>query len=300
MPTRLALLLIAGLLPWSPGPAPAAEPAREPCGVPRELANLEGALPRTYARIAARQPLKIVALGSSSTYGTGASNAEASYPRQLEIDLIERLPASHPEVINRGIPGDTAEDMLARLDHDVLAEKPDLVIWQTGTNDIEKGVTLDRFHQLTMDGLARLKAAGVDVILMEPQYYPKLVMKPVYVGYLSDLRAIGEQQGIPVMRRFDIMLHWIQSGEFIYATMLAGDAFHMKDRSYACIARVMANEIARAAGSVGRKIERFASRHGGEPAAPVAVAEPHDLHSPALQSPALHATALTTSASAAK
>lgn len=258
-------------------PAMAAELPGGNCGVPRELANIEGALPRTAARIAAKEPLKIVALGSSSTFGTGASGPDATYPRRLEMDLADLLPDSRPVVLNRGVPGDSATEMLARLDRDVLSERPDLVIFQTGTNDIERGVRVDRFRALTETTLARLKAAGTDVILMEPQYYPRLVMKPAYVGYLSEMREMGEQHGVPVLRRFDIMLHWIQSGEFVVATMLSADAFHMKDRSYVCLAHVLADQIAGASGVAPRIAERFAAKQ-----------------------PAGLATALTTTAAAAK
>ena len=70
----------------------AAAPTAPPCIIPPEIARFERALPRTAQRIAARQPLKIVAIGSSSTYGEGASSPEWSYPNRLRLELTERFP----------------------------------------------------------------------------------------------------------------------------------------------------------------------------------------------------------------
>ena len=46
------------------------------------------------------------------------------------------FPGHEITVLNRGVNGEEAADMLARLDTDVIAEKPDLVLWQVGTNSV--------------------------------------------------------------------------------------------------------------------------------------------------------------------
>ncbi|PSJ19753.1 GDSL family lipase, partial [Halomonas sp. ND22Bw] len=88
----------------------------------------------------------IVAFGSSSTEGSGASSPSTTYPAQLQRDLAARLGAmgsvhSSVTVLNRGKGGDDSEAMARRLERDVLADKPDLVIWQTGSNDPMSGVS---------------------------------------------------------------------------------------------------------------------------------------------------------------
>ena len=122
------------------------------------------------------QPLTIVAIGSSSTSGAGASSSAASYPARLEVELKERFPARTIRVLNRGVGGEEAADMLARFDQAVLAEQPDLVLWQVGTNSVLRGHSLAiaavaRIHE----GLERLKAQGVDVVLIDPQFAPKVI-----------------------------------------------------------------------------------------------------------------------------
>lgn len=225
-------------------PAPTAGAGRAPCHCPAELVALGGALPHSAAALRERRALTIVALGSSSTYGTGASGEAATYPHRLEIELGRMLPGVRLTVINKGVPGEVAGDMLARLDRDVFALKPDLVVWQTGTNDALRDLPVDRFAHQTVDGIARLRKAGIDVILMEPQYSPKLVKRPHYAEYIDVLRAIGKRVHVPVVRRFSIMKAWEADGQFVDATMLQSDWLHMRDASYACLGWVVAQSIA--------------------------------------------------------
>ena len=99
-------------------------------------AHFDYPLPRTARRLAAGQPIKIVALGSSSTVGLGATSSSASYPSRLAAELTARFPESDITVLNRGANGEEAAEMLARLETSVVVENPDLVIWQLGTNSV--------------------------------------------------------------------------------------------------------------------------------------------------------------------
>src|SRR5690242_11650592 len=98
------------------------------CGAPPTLMVLEPAQPRIATRIDRRESLTVVAVGSSSTQGVGASAPDLSYPSRLEAELKERFPAIAIRVINRGKGGEDAPEELARLDRDVIALHPDLVI----------------------------------------------------------------------------------------------------------------------------------------------------------------------------
>ena len=118
-------------------PAP---PAITPdCIIPPELAHFDLPLPRAARRMAARQPIRIVAIGSSSTYGEGASSPDWSYPSRLRLELAYRFPGLDIAVVNRGVNGDNDYDKRARFERDVVAEKPDIVLWQLGTNSMLGG-----------------------------------------------------------------------------------------------------------------------------------------------------------------
>ena len=79
-------------------------------------------------RVARKLPLKIVAIGSSSTAGAGVSSSGATYPSRLEAELKERLPGLPVTVLNKGIGGEEAAQMVARFDADVIEESPDLAV----------------------------------------------------------------------------------------------------------------------------------------------------------------------------
>ncbi|MFW6324407.1 MAG: arylesterase [Desulfovibrionales bacterium] len=74
----------------------------------------------------------IVCFGDSLTSGTGASPG-MDYPSQLSL-------LSGSDVINAGIPGDTTQDGLERLQEDVLSHSPGIVLITLGGNDLKNGV----------------------------------------------------------------------------------------------------------------------------------------------------------------
>ena len=79
------LLIVAGAMLML---APAAQASDTPqCNPGAELTHLAGGLSRVAQRIAALEPVTIVAMGSSSTAGVGATSADRNYPNQLEMRL---------------------------------------------------------------------------------------------------------------------------------------------------------------------------------------------------------------------
>jgi acyl-CoA thioesterase-1 len=233
----LAVLTLLG------APIPAIASAAETCAAPAELVRLHIQLPRTALRLAHHGALHIVALGSSSTAGTGASTPDHTYPSQLAAELRRRLPADPIDVVNKGVGGETSVDMLARFDRDVLALAPDLVIWQIGTNAVLKTDDLGRDLAVVRDGVRRLKSAGIDVILMDMQYAPRVLEHPAYPVVETGIATISKEEGVPVFRRFEIMRHWLQAKQLDFSTMLSPDQLHLNDASYGCIGRLLAAAI---------------------------------------------------------
>jgi len=217
--------------------------AVDPCRAPVGAERLNATLPHVAARIAKGESVTIVALGSSSTEGHGASRPEFSYPSRLAAELQGRFPGVKVRVLNKGVGGDTAEKMSARIDDDVLAESPDLVIWQVGTNDTIHDADPADDAAVIRDGVARMKAAGADVILMDMQYAPSVISHPVYRDMLHAISAAGYAQGAPVFHRFQIMQAWDETQVLPQSLALADDRLHMNDRSYGCLARLLADGI---------------------------------------------------------
>jgi hypothetical protein len=224
----------------------AAESANPPCKAPTNLTDLEEPLPHTTARIAANEPVKIVAIGSSSTAGAGASKPEASYPNRLAVELATQFPRSQVTVVNRGANGQESGDMLARLKGDVLDEKPTLVIWQVGTNSVLRDQPVEQVSSNIDEGLEQIKAAGADVILVDPQYAPRVLAKPEAESMVTMIDKKARRFKVGVFHRFAVMRHWRETSAIPFETFTSTDGLHHNDWSYACWAKLLSAGITHA------------------------------------------------------
>jgi lysophospholipase L1-like esterase len=232
--------------PAAPIPGPAA--ARTPvCTVDVGKAKFDQPLVKVARKLANHRPVKIVALGSSSTFGAGATTSAASYPSRLAQELSARLPGQEIILLNRGVNGDEAADMLARLESDVLAERPDLVLWQVGTNSLLRDKAVLPRATLLHEGLARIKAIGADIVLIDPQYAPKVLAKPNHEGMVSLIATAAKAEHVCLFNRFELMRDWHQVDRMPFETFVSGDGLHMNDWSYACVAKWLGAAIAEAA-----------------------------------------------------
>jgi len=213
------------------------------CVVPTELIALGAPLPRTAARLRAGGSLTIVALGSSSTEGFGASRPEFNYPSRLAAVLRAQYPGIAIRVVNRGIGGELAPQMLDRIDRDVLSEKPDLVIWQLGTNSVLRDVDPEIEADIARRGVERLRASGADVMLMDMQYAPAVLVHAGYREMEHLLAGVAYSEDVPLFHRFAVMRHLAEDGRMTLPAMLSRDRLHMNDASYDCLARQLAHSI---------------------------------------------------------
>jgi acyl-CoA thioesterase-1 len=240
--------LVAGALALAIAPIPLAAEARAPnCVAPADITRLDLPLTRTARRLASRDLIMIVALGSSSTAGVGASSAEATYPSRLMVELAQRFRTQPIMVLNRGVSGERAVDMLARFDESVAAEHPDLVLWQVGTNAVLRGYEHSKSDALIRDGIRRMKANGADVVLIDPQFAPKVIAKPEIEDMVDLISSAAKQENVDVFHRFALMRHWHENDRMPFEVFLSSDGLHMNDRSYNCFAKVLADAIADAA-----------------------------------------------------
>ncbi len=188
-----------------------------------------------------------MALGSSSTAGAGASAPAASYPAQLEADLRSRFPGVPITVVNRGINGEEAADMLHRFDLAASNDKPDLVLWQLGTNTVLRDHPIAEIDQLLAEGLLRMKALGVDVVLIDPQFAPQVVGKRDAENMVRLIAAASTSRSVDLFPRFNVMREWHDAEAIPFETFLSPDLLHMNDWGYACFARLLGAAIADAA-----------------------------------------------------
>jgi acyl-CoA thioesterase I len=226
-----------------PGPAAPKVASEIACMVSPKQARFDYPLSRVSRRLAADQAVKIVAIGSSSTAGAGATSSEATYPSRLEVELTKDLPGRDISVLNRGVNGEEAADMLARFDTSVVAEQPDLVIWQVGTNWVLRDQPLDPKAMVLHEGLARLKAIGADVVLIDPQFAPKVIAKADAEGMVAQIAATAADAHVDLFRRFALMKRWHEAEHLPFDTFVSPDGLHMNDWSYSCLAKWLGTAI---------------------------------------------------------
>lgn len=246
MRALLSIILVVVLLLSAVALAGVTPPALR-CTAPDEVTRFKVTLPYTARAIRRGIDLVIVAIGSSSTQGVGASDQAHTYPALLATALRRRWPRLAVTVVNKGIGGETAEQMLARFTRDVLPYHPQLVIWQTGTNHALASQDVHGYEQTIRAGIARLKAASIDVILMDPQYAPRVLGRPLVKTIVETMAVLGNELKVAVFQRFAVMRHWVTHGQYRVEDIITSDQLHMNDTSYHCIAHLLADSLASAA-----------------------------------------------------
>lgn len=246
----LAPALAAGLLALT-GPA-LAETARldAPAGCPVTAAHLSdnGGLTRSRAAVNAGE-LRILAVGSSSIEGVGASRPELGFVPLVEAGLAQRLSGVEVTLVNRGIGGETTKETVDRLAREIADARPHLVLWQLGTNDILRDRSMDDVFADYRRGQAILAAAGVDVMVIDPQRLPETARNPNFAGRNPALSEVSRLIALEAGRvryaafgRFEAMSAW---GD-LPGGGVGPDELHLNDAGYACWAAITVEDLSAA------------------------------------------------------
>jgi hypothetical protein len=240
----LGLIMLAGLLTAAPVRA---EDAPESCEVPDYLLASESALPKVADAIKSGHSLDILVIGSrSSTINPTMNTSEVSaYPGRLQVALKQKLPSIAVNLSVEIQAKKAAEEVAAGLPKLMEGKKPTLVIWQTGTVDAMRSVDPEDFRTAVAEGVAALKEAGADVILMNPQYSPRTETMISAPPYLDNMRVVAQQHEVPLFDRFAIMRHWNESGEFDLFSTFHG--VELAKRVHGCLGRALAQFVIDAA-----------------------------------------------------
>jgi hypothetical protein len=238
-----ALHLVGGLGTAAIMSLPSAFGGDSRCDVPAELIRVEVTLPHLSERLRAGNPVKIVAIGGASTTGTAAGSADLAYPHRLQEILGSWYPGVPITVVNKGVPRQTAQQMLERFPSDVIAEDPILVIWETGTTDAVRGVEIDDFAAALQDGIDQLKIRSIDIILIDMQFSHSTVTVIDFERYLSTLRRVGEVNELYVFPRFEMMRYWSEQNVFNFDGVAKAERANLAASVYECIGRQLAEAI---------------------------------------------------------
>jgi lysophospholipase L1-like esterase len=225
--------------------------SRVPCLPPKGASKSMGSLPRVAGKLVAGQPVVIVAFGSSSTAGYGATSPEFNYPNRLAAQLRRQYPTADISVVNAGKGGEDAPEMMKRLQTSVIDMHPDLVIWQVGTNAVLRNLDPGETAKLVEEGIARIQAVGADVVLIDPQYSPKVNEHAETAGKMMKLLSkTAELRKVGVFPRFAVMKDWHEKQAIPIENFVIADGLHMSDWGYACFAQLLGDDIIKSVGQI--------------------------------------------------
>ena len=210
------------------------------CEAPAQDIAANGPLPNVGKALAAHKTIQILAIGSASAASLGIDSGIKSYPVQLEDILKEALKGVDVDIINRGTGGEVAQTSADRIRSEVALTKPDLVLWQLGTNDALARVDSDQFIDVVKSTIDWLKSNDTDVVLVGLQYTTRFAKDESYYAIRAALDKIAKDENVLYVKRYDAMKFIAQTRAKVH--LMASDNYHLSALGTQC----MAEHVARA------------------------------------------------------
>jgi hypothetical protein len=218
--------------------------------IPDNLVTLKQKLPHFFRALHDDGPLRIVAMGSSSTAGR---EDVVPYPARLEMYLRwqyqERFQELRLDVLNRGKGGQEAIEELERFKTDIFDLKPALVIWQVGTNAVFHNYDLKKVAEAIDNGLSQLSGQKFDVMLMDSQYTTAMLLDDkadASEQMMASIAAAADKFKVNLFRRWALMRHWHIHNNVPLADMIDPsdpDKLHQNDWSTMQVSKALRTTI---------------------------------------------------------
>jgi len=235
--------VLGAATPLLAGPKPLAQLADGRCRAGAGQHPFKPELTASKRALTETNRLGIVALGSSSTAGTGASDPDRSYPAVLEAELRRRLPGREVKVTNLGVGGQSAYEMYLRLESEVIPERPALVIWQTAVNDAIRDIGEEKLAKILRKGALKLQEAGIDLVLMDMPWLMREGRYPKYDDYRAVLAKVASESGVPLFPRYAMMKSWSGSKQFSEDEIVGMSGLQVVEAGYRCFGLRLADGI---------------------------------------------------------
>jgi hypothetical protein len=210
------------------------------CRVGESLIDADFPLPHV-AKALANKKLDVLVVGAGSSTLPGPNGGRDAYPVRLRAALKEKFPGLSVTLATDIKLRRTAADMIDGMPAALAANKPALVVWQTGTVDAMLVIDPDDFSAALNKGVDLARLAGADVILVNAQYSPRTESMIALSRYLEDMRWVALQQEIPLLDRFAIMKLWTEMGTFDFHS--ATNKLDVARRVHDCIGRLLADLV---------------------------------------------------------
>ncbi|MGB6586844.1 MAG: hypothetical protein WBE93_12870, partial [Pseudolabrys sp.] len=97
------------------------------------------------------------------------------------------------------------------------------------------------------EGLTKIRSTGADIVLIDPQFTPKVIVKPEATRMVELIASTAKHEDVDLFPRFDVMRRWHEVDHIPFKTFVSPDRLHMNDWSYGCFAKGLGMAIAEAA-----------------------------------------------------
>jgi hypothetical protein len=246
---RLASAILLCAVLASPQPVLAATELSGTCGAPDEFVTADEQLTQFGKAVAAGGVVNVLAVGSATTVGSvtaaGLNSAAegGAFPSQMIRALHAALPSVRFDLTVRGGRGMTAEDMLPLIDAALKHQQYALVLWQTGTVEAVRGLQPDGLLDILHTGAARIRDAGGDLVLIDPQFSRFLRANTDLDPYENVMQQVATMPGVVLFHRFDLMRTWANDGRLDLEHTAKADRDKALDELNACLGRALAHFV---------------------------------------------------------
>ena len=208
--------------------------------MPAAVVSSNAPLPNLAKALAEHKTIEILAVGSAATGAIGLSDGMKSYPVQIEDILRSALAGANVDIINRGTGGEVAQTSADRIRSEVALVKPDLVLWQLGTNDALARVDPDQFADIVESTINWLRSINIDVVLVGLQYTTRFAKDESYFAIREALEKVARDEKVLYVKRYDAMLFIAETKLKVH--LMASDNYHLSEMGTQC----QAEHVARA------------------------------------------------------
>jgi len=256
---RLATCILVCCVLALPVPSRAGSDAGNACGAPAEFITADESMAQLATTIAAGGAVDILAVGSATTVGSGNAADQqvtppegSSFPWQMVSALHAALPKIQFNLTVRGGRGMTAEQMLPLLEEALKKQRYPLVLWQTGTVEAVRGLRPDGLLEVLHTGAERVRDAGGDLVLIDPQFSRFLRANTDLDPYENVMQQVATMPGVALFHRFDLMRAWANDGRIDLENAPKADRDKALDELNACLGKALARFVLSGA-DVGKK-----------------------------------------------
>jgi lysophospholipase L1-like esterase len=180
--------------------------------------------------------LIIAALGDSLTFGW---MVQEGFIDILDKMLREKYPNADFTIINRGLPGGTAQEGIFRMQRQIIDEHPDLVTVQFGLNDALSGYSPEDFYNNMKHIVNTLqKDTRAEILLMtSPLIYDEDMMR-LARPYYDKIVKLADEEALPAAR---VDRYWEKkiSAGVNHASLVQSDMAHPTEAGH----RLMAEAV---------------------------------------------------------